>query len=388
VAVTRDVLLVEPWSVGGTAKYVDYLAAALARRAPTGVRIVVLTADDFPYQPKDCEVLPLLPTSSSRRSQNKLVNGLRLAQRAVIAQQIIVRELRRRRPAVLHFSGATLVTGRVIATARRLGIPVVTAMHDLPQPSLSPANVLWLQWRPHFIRSDAIVVHGPWAADALRRLYPECPPPAVIRYGPFSFGESPGSPQQLRAAAGLPDGKTLLLFFGSLRRDKGLSLLLRALSLDTERRFHLLVVCDRHAVSEPPPDAYQREAEHLGIASWVTWRIGHAPDDDVSDIFTVADIVVLPYGPSYTAYSAVLAMAVAYARPVVATDVGDTGRAIKDFGLGVTADTSADKLLDAMRQVADSPEAYTAKLRAFGSEFSWDAMADAIWQLHANSAVR
>lgn len=380
---TRDVLLVEPWGVGGTANYVEYLAAALARRAPTDARIVLLTADNFPYQPKGCDVLPLLPTSSGR-SESKVVNGLRLAQRAFVAQQIIVRELKRRRPAVLHFSGATLVTGRVIAAAHRRGIPVVTAMHDLPQPGLSPANLLWLQWRPHFTRSDAIVVHGPWAAAALRRLYPGCRvAPAVIRYGPFSFGEPTPSPgPRARAAAGLAADKTVLLFFGSLRRDKGLSLLLRALSLDTERRFHLHVVGNRPAVSEPPAEAYQREAEELGIASSVTWRIGYAPDDDVPDIFAAADIVVLPYGLSYTAYSAVLAMAVAYERPVVATDVGDTGQAINDFSLGLTAKGSPDTLLEALREVAESPEGYKANLQTFGKEFSWDAMADATWALY------
>lgn len=389
---TREVLLVEPWGVGGTANYVDYLAAALARRAPSDGRIVLLAADDFAYEPKGCDVLPVLPTSGGGGgSSNKVVNGLRLARRALMAQEMIVRELKRRRPSILHLSGATLATGRVLATARRLAIPVITAIHDLPQKGLSPANLLWLQWRPYFLRSDAIVVHGPWAAAALPAQYPECRrPPDVIRYGPFSFGQpTERAPQRLRQDAGLPGDKVVLLFFGSLRRDKGLSLLLHALSLDDERRFHLHVVGNRPAVSEPPVEAYVHEAEGLGIASSITWRIGYAPDGDVPDIFATADLVVLPYGPSYAAYSAVLAMAVAYERPVVATDVGDTGRAVTEFDLGVVAaDGSPEKLLEALRAAADSADGYRASLHAFGARFSWDAMADETWALYTRSIGR
>lgn len=283
------------------------------------------------------------------------------------------------------------MTGRVVATARRVGTPLVAAMHDLPQPRIGPADLLSLQWRHHFTGSDAIIVHGPWSRTEYRRRYPTpSAPPTVIRFGPFGYGEPTTADRALlRRQASLPDDKTTILFFGSLRRDKGLSAMLRALSLDDDGRFHLHVVGSRPAASEPAPETYQSEAAALGIASRVTWRIDYVPDADVPDIFTANDIVALPYGPSYAAFSAVLAMAIAYRRPVVATRVGDMGEAIDDFELGATAaDGTPEGLSQALQRVGDDIDKFEHKLRSFASEYSWDNMADRTWELYRSLGER
>ena len=376
------VLLVEPWGHGGTARYAYHLAEALAASGPGGGDVALLAADDFPYDPVGCEVVRGLPATTGT-SASRVVNGARMARRAVVAQQAVVGALARRRPAVLHFSGTTLVTGRVMAAARRLGTRVVTAVHDLPTPGIDPARVLSLQWRQAFDRSDVVFVHGPWTATELERLYPRYPgAPVVLRYGPYWYGDPvPDRVAALRGAETGTGAPTRLLFFGSLRRNKGLSALLQALRLEIDGRFHLHVVGNRPAASEPSPETYQEEAASLGVADRTTWRIGYVPDADVADIFAASDVVVLPYGSSYNGFSAVLATAIAYRRPAVASAVGDTGQAVADYGLGVTAGRGEpEALLEALRRVAAAPEAFEDNLRSFATRFSWSAMADATWK--------
>jgi glycosyltransferase involved in cell wall biosynthesis len=127
-----------------------------------------------------------------------------------------------------------------------------------------------------------------------------------------------------------------LLFFGKVRRYKGVDVLLRALAdLDDVR----LTVA-----GEVYPDAADVAAlvDRLGLRDRVDLRPGYLPAAAVPDLFSAADALVLPYRTATASQH--VALAHRHGLPVVATRVGNFPDVIDD---------GMDGLLCAPGDVAD-----------------------------------
>jgi glycosyltransferase involved in cell wall biosynthesis len=127
-----------------------------------------------------------------------------------------------------------------------------------------------------------------------------------------------------------PPCGTTLLFFGLIRRYKGLDVLVSALP-ELRRR----VPDARLVVAGDPlePIAPVRElAAVLGVADAIEWRLGFVPDPEVAPLVASAALVVLPYREIES--SGVLALAFGHGRPAVVSDLGAVGDAVREFGAG------------------------------------------------------
>jgi glycosyltransferase involved in cell wall biosynthesis len=112
-----------------------------------------------------------------------------------------------------------------------------------------------------------------------------------------------------RTAAAAP----VVLFAGQLRPDKGLDLLVEAMGR-LEGEAILAVVGDDLGAGQ----AARRRAEELGVLA--VWDIGYQPFSEFAAAVAAADVVACPYRAA--SQSAVLALATALGRGIVATDVG------------------------------------------------------------------
>ncbi|MDD5559218.1 glycosyltransferase [Candidatus Methylomirabilis sp.] len=141
------------------------------------------------------------------------------------------------------------------------------------------------------------------------------------------FGE-PIDKEEAKSRLGL-SGNTLL-FFGLIRRYKGLPGLLQAMprilqSLDCT----LLVVGEFYEGK----DHCLELIGNLGLASRVRVVDRFVPDNEVGLYFSAADLVVLPYESA--TQSAIVPIAYAFERPVLATRVGGLPEAIRDGETGI-----------------------------------------------------
>ena len=125
-------------------------------------------------------------------------------------------------------------------------------------------------------------------------------------------------------------GQTLL-FFGLIRTYKGLDLLLRALQVVARERPEVRLVVAGDPLD--PIEPLERLANELGVDERIDWRLGFLPDDEVERVLADASVVVLPYRRWIDA-SGVLALAVGHGLPIVASDVGNLGETIEEFGAG------------------------------------------------------
>lgn len=219
----------------------------------------------------------------------------------------------------------------------RLPTPLVMSIHDVTphRPRLG--------WAEHrllartYSRGDALIVHH----EALRaRLVEDFGlDSTVIHVVPHQVFPSPpvGPPPA--------DAPPVLLFFGALRTNKGLGVLVEALGLmrDVDVR---LVVAGRG-------DA---EVESLARAAAladprITAEVGFVPWERKHELFATASVVVLPY-TTFASQSGVLHDAYGHDRPVVVTDVGALGRSVREDGTGLVA-TPGDpaSLAAALREI-------------------------------------
>ena len=225
------------------------------------------------------------------------------------------------KPDVVHFLGEGVTWMSFLAPLlRRHGI--VTTMHDIsyhPGDQDSRRVPRWFA-RRLIMQSDRVIVHGDSLRAGAESLFPGIagkvevlPHLQLLRYADLArklnLQRSPGP--EIR-----------VLFFGRIFAYKGLAVLIQSIPLVAARlaAIRLIIAGQGESVASYMRDVPDRAGFDI--------RERHIPDVETAQLFTDADIVVLPYIEA--SQSGVLAIANAFARAVIVTDVGELGRSVQN----------------------------------------------------------
>jgi rhamnosyl/mannosyltransferase len=192
-------------------------------------------------------------------------------------------------------------------------------------------------------------------------------------------GASPAS-EDTYAAIHLPSPSApLLLFVGRLRYYKGLDTLIRALP-DIPARLVVVGI-------GPMETEWKVLAEQMGVADRIVW-LGEAPDADLSALYHLADLFVLPASHPSEAFGLVQVEAMAAGVPSVCTELGTgtsyvnrdgiTGRVVPPRDPSALAGAINDLLADPARRAAMS----TAARARVAAEFDLDVMVGRVLELY------
>ena len=145
------------------------------------------------------------------------------------------------------------------------------------------------------------------------------------------------------------DGVFRVLFFGRILEYKGLRYLLQAMRLVNERMKNVrLVIAGQGDDISLYPDL-------LSGASYLDIRNRFVPRDEVEQLFVESDLLALPYIEA--SQSGPLMIAMRFALPVIATDVGEMPSVVKSAEMGlVIPPKDAPALADAICKVAGDPD--------------------------------
>lgn len=207
-------------------------------------------------------------------------------------------------------------------------------------------------------------------------------PSPVYRYIPHPvyeiFGRSLDK-AEARKKLGIGREKNVALFFGYVRKYKGLHVLLDASKKAlAEMDFKLIVAGEFYEDQKP----YRDQIELLGIGNHVSVFSDYIPNEEVSLYFSAADVVVLPYIDA--TQSGITQIAYNFNRPVIATDVGGLAETIIDGKTGlIVRPNSPDELATSIvkffrENLSESLSSGVAEQKRL---YSWENLVEAIEDL-------
>lgn len=129
---------------------------------------------------------------------------------------------------------------------------------------------------------------------------------------------SNAKPSEIKSQLNFGEKDIILLFFGYVRKYKGLNVLIDAMPEIIKKNpvVKLLIVGEFYDSSEK----YYKQINELNINNNVKVIEKFVPNEDVGNYYSICDIVILPYLEA--TQSGVLNIAYGFNKPVIVTDVG------------------------------------------------------------------
>ena len=222
-----------------------------------------------------------------------------------------------------HYSISEIIS---IICARVFGIRVVITAHDVESFISGSSEAIA---RFIFKNVDGIIVHNKISEEVLRKIVGyDCSNIAVIPHGNYlDFLANAPSREEARNVLSIPTDCFMALFFGQIKKVKGLDLLLEAWKkVDHQKKNSLLVLAGK--IWKDDAVKYQEIVEKGDIRSSVRFDIRYVPDREALSYYAAADLIVLPYRKIYQ--SGVLLMAMSHARAVLVSDIPGMTEIIED----------------------------------------------------------
>lgn len=280
---------------------------------------------------------------------------------------------------LLHVQFWSLPLAPVLATLmaghRSRGKPCLLTVHNLSDHERRPAFEAAL--RTLVGLASGIVLHAGddshWIAERCRR---KGKPVWRLPHGALElYRDAPMEKEAARAELGLPPGGPVVLFFGAIRKYKGLDVLLEAFA-DVRARVPgaNLVVAGR---LWEPWGRYAERIDRLGLGPSLRLFLDYVPTNRVKLFFSAADLVALPY-EGFLSQSGVGAAAAAFRTPVVVSDLPGLATVQPDARFR-TPPGDAKALADAIvRALADDDarRSLTAECERIAARLSWSEVAD------------
>jgi D-inositol-3-phosphate glycosyltransferase len=240
----------------------------------------------------------------------------------------------------LHFFVIRSIDLLVLLIAKLFRLKIVVTIHDVTGFD-QRANKYIEQYTYSLI--DEIIVHNKTSKQVLESKLPKNKSLSIIPHGNY-----------LPFISRIPDttGTTFtLLFFGQIKKVKGLDILLEAIQrLKTDGVIVSVIIAGKAWKSDL--DEYKRMINEFGIQDFIETDFRYIPDQEVADYYSRAHLVVLPYKEIYQ--SGVLLLTMSYGKPVICSDLHAFTEIIKDGVNGYlfrtqNPDDLADKIKGIMK---------------------------------------
>lgn len=263
--------------------------------------------------------------------------------------------------------------GTIARLCRRRGIRVVSILDNV----IPHEPHFWDRWLiRYFVRSvDRFIAMSESVQRDCKRFLPASRQNQVaLTVHPLydNFGQAVEK-AEARAFLGLPQDKTLLLFFGFIRDYKGLDLLMRAYQKAYQENLLLVVAGEFYNNGAQ----YSELETELKLEGKIAWHTDFIPDDKVRYYFSAADLVVQPYKTA--TQSGVTQIAYHFERPMLVTNVGGLAEIVPDGKVGYVCEVNEDSVAQAIGHFASlNPQQREAQFRENiqneKQKYSWSKM--------------
>lgn len=167
-----------------------------------------------------------------------------------------------------------------------------------------------------------------------------------------------------------------ILFFGLIRKYKGLDLLLRAMGTNKIKQLNIKLIVAGEFYDYKPK--YEKIIDELKIKDNVVLKDTYILNQDVKYYFSAADLVAQPYRSA--TQSGVTQIAYNFERPMLVTDVGGLSEIVPDNKVGYVTQTSPESIANAIVDFyQNNREAeFVKNIKVEKNKFSWNEMVKGI----------
>ena len=194
-----------------------------------------------------------------------------------------------------------------------------------------------------------------------------------VRFAPHPVYDNYGSSMkksEARQQLGISEHTKLVLFFGFIRKYKGLDLLLEALAQAPD--VHALVAGECYEDWA----FYQQIIDRYGLQNRLHLHMDFIPAERVRVFFSAADLVVQPYRSA--TQSGISQIAYHFDQPMVVTRVGGLPEIVTDGVSGYVVDPEPAAIAAAMADFFDNQRdvSFQEGIRIEKQRFSWEYLAE------------
>ena len=192
------------------------------------------------------------------------------------------------------------------------------------------------------------------------------------------FGD-PISKETARNILGIPADQKLILFFGFIRKYKGLDLLLKAMATDLIQSadIHLMIVGEFYEDAAP----YHELINILGIKDRVHLVEGFVADKEVKNYVCSADFIIQPYRNA--TQSGVTPLAYHFEIPMLVTNVGALADTVPQGKVGIVVEPTVEAIANGIIELYNKGiNHFLPHIKEEKKKYSWEQMADNFLTLH------
>ncbi len=239
------------------------------------------------------------------------------------------------------------------------------------------------QLTQYFVNScDAFVVMSKSVQEDLRK-FDTAKPSTFIPHPVYDIFGKAVNKVEAQKKLNLNPADKHILFFGFIRKYKGLDLLLNALGQlvrqnAVEAQNLKLIIAGEFYDNK---DEYLQLIKENGVENNVIIRSDFIPSEDVKYYFCAADMIVQPY---HTAtQSGVTQIAYHFARPMLVTNVGGLAEIVSNNRVGYVTETNSNSISAALIDFYQNnrEDEFSANAKVDSHKFSWENMVKGIKEL-------
>jgi len=266
---------------------------------------------------------------------------------------------------------------------KKCGVKLVVTIHDI-----LPFNQKFYDFRYHkkvYSLAEQLIVQANNNVERFDSLFPEMAgKPHMIPHGHFLDYAEPVSKEKAREYLKIPKDKIVLLFFGQIKKVKGVGVLLEAFAKMYKKYPNVLLVI-AGSVWKDDFSKYQEIIDKYDMQSFVRTDIRYIPDEEVKYYYSAADCCCLPYLDVYQ--SGVIQLSYAYKKPVVATRIGAFKEVVleNESGFMCEPDNPSD-LAKAIETAVEAKDRYEQMGQTgydyIAKKYSWEKIAEEVCRLY------
>lgn len=207
--------------------------------------------------------------------------------------------------------------------------------------------------------------------------------PKLLIYHPVydNFGEAVDA-LDAKYHLKLPENEDLFLFFGFIRKYKGLDILIKALEIykRTAKRPFKLIIAGEFYEDEK---SYRELIEALSLKDDILLFNEFIPDSEVKYFLCASDILIQPYRNA--TQSGITPLAYHFETPMIVTKVGGLEKQVPDQLAGYVVSPDAEAISNAMTQFVQKGKThFISFLHKEKQQYSWEHMVHSIIELTAS----